>query len=64
MKISKVDSSQVAVQFQRIRGTKIDFMKYFKIYTEKILNDFIDTNINSKAEETKVEVEEGQIGTN
>ena len=43
VRINKVDEKTHAVQFQRLRGSKISFIKYYLQYKELILKDFYDT---------------------
>lgn len=59
MLITRVDDQTFAVQFQRIRGTKIAFLKYYLQYKNYILTNFNDTNLDEKA--TKTAVEEQQV---
>ena len=44
IRITKVNAETVAVQFQRLQGTKITFIKFFQQYKEIILNNFNDTH--------------------
>lgn len=56
IRITKVNAETVAVQFQRLQGTKIAFLKFFQQYKEIILNKFNNThNAKEEAEGSVVE---------
>lgn len=57
VRINKVDENSHAVQFQRLRGSKISFIKYYQQFKELILNDFNDTL-------DKNQVDGGKVGVN
>lgn len=44
IRITKVNAEKVAVQFQRLQGTKIAFLKFYQQYKQIILNNFHDTH--------------------
>lgn len=48
MRITKVNATTVAVQFQKLRGTKINFIKQYQVYKSYILNNFNDTPVEEQ----------------
>lgn len=60
MLITRVDDQTFAVQFQRIQGTKIAFLKYYLQYKNYILTNFNDTNIEENKTEAVKEVAQSE----
>jgi hypothetical protein len=64
VRINKVDENSHAVQFQRLRGSKISFIKYYNQYKELMLNDFNDTQDMNQVDggkEAAIAGNDGQI---
>jgi len=53
MRLSRVDDQTIAVQFQRLHGTKIAYLKYFTLYKHYILNEFNDAYKNEESQAVK-----------
>ena len=50
MRISKVDDNTVAVQFQRLQGSKISFINFYNQYKQLIFNQYNDTQDKNQVE--------------
>ena len=52
VRITKVSDGTVAVEFTRLRGTKICFLTYYSQYKDIILNNLNDTNEDNQTNDT------------